>query len=73
MLTIVGQEEECRNGHMTLSYFADYLRFLVQNWQADHYSLLGGLELNCSQDVCCHLHRVAVEKFQLKNWFYLLF
>ena len=44
---------------------ADHLSLLVQNGQTYQYIWLGCLKLNCSQDICCHLHRVTVKTFQM--------
>lgn len=65
MLTFVDQEIEHRNYHMAFPRFAGNLPLLVQNGQTDHYIWLGSLELNCSQDVFGHLHRVTVERFSM--------
>lgn len=64
MLTVAGQEDESRDGHLTLPCFARYLPLLVQHGQTDHHIWLGGLELERCQDVCAHLNRVTAAKFR---------
>lgn len=64
-LTFVVLEAEHRYYHMTLATIASHHLLLVQDRQTDQNVWLWSLKLNCSNDVCSHLHIVTVETFEM--------